>query len=123
MKDSNQLPRRILVTGGAGFLGSHLCERLIVQGHEVLCLDNYFTGSKQNVAHMLARPNFELVRHDVTLSAVRRGGADLQPGLPSIARALSERPSANHQNQRTRGYQHAGACQAHWSPYLASIDQ
>jgi UDP-glucuronate decarboxylase len=66
MKDSDQLPRRILVTGGAGFLGSHLCERLIGQGHEVLCLDNYFTGSKQNVAHLLARPNFELVRHDVT---------------------------------------------------------
>ena len=68
MKDSDQLPRRILVTGGAGFLGSHLCERLIGQGHEVLCLDNYFTGSKQNVAHLLARPNFELVRHDVTFS-------------------------------------------------------
>ena len=66
MKDSDQLPRRILVTGGAGFLGSHLCERLIGQGHEGLCLDNYFTGSKQNVAHLLARPNFELVRHDVT---------------------------------------------------------
>jgi UDP-glucuronate decarboxylase len=66
MKDSDQLPRRILVTGGAGFLGSHLCERLIGQGHEVLCLDNYFTGSKQNVAHLLVRPNFELVRHDVT---------------------------------------------------------
>ena len=59
--------KRILVTGGAGFLGSHLCERLIEQGHDVICLDNFFTSQKSNVAHLLAQPNFELVRHDVTL--------------------------------------------------------
>lgn len=59
--------RRVLVTGGAGFLGSHLCESLLAQGHEVLCLDNFFTGSKQNVAHLLADPRFELIRQDVTL--------------------------------------------------------
>lgn len=58
--------RRILVTGGAGFLGSHLCERLVEQGHDVICLDNFFTSQKTNVAHLLGRPNFELVRHDVT---------------------------------------------------------
>ena len=58
--------KRILVTGGAGFLGSHLCERLVDQGHDVLCVDNYFTGRKQNIAHLLNRPNFELMRHDVT---------------------------------------------------------
>lgn len=57
---------RILVTGGAGFIGSHLCERLLARGHEVLCLDNFFTGSKRNVAHLLGNPYFELVRHDVT---------------------------------------------------------
>lgn len=56
---------RILITGGAGFLGSHLCERLIQEGHEVICLDNFFTGRKTNVAHLLPHPNFELVRHDV----------------------------------------------------------
>jgi UDP-glucuronate decarboxylase len=56
---------RILVTGGAGFIGSHLCERLIADGHEVLCLDNFFTGRKENVAHLLGEPRFELVRHDV----------------------------------------------------------
>ena len=56
---------RILVTGGAGFLGSHLCERLLADGNEVVCLDNFFTGSKQNVASLCANPNFELVRHDV----------------------------------------------------------
>ncbi len=58
--------KRILVTGGAGFLGSHLCERLLEEGHEVLCADNYFTGSRMNVAHLLQNPRFELMRHDVT---------------------------------------------------------
>lgn len=58
--------KEILVTGGAGFLGSHLCERLIKEGHNVLCVDNFFTGNKQNVAHLSANPAFELIRHDVT---------------------------------------------------------
>ena len=56
---------RILVTGGAGFLGSHLCDRLLKDGHEVICLDNFFTGRKSNIAHLHGRPDFELVRHDV----------------------------------------------------------
>ncbi|CAL8972242.1 UDP-glucose 4-epimerase [Rhodoplanes serenus] len=56
----------VLVTGGAGFLGSHLCDRLITAGHEVLCLDNFYTGTRRNVAHLLGKPNFELMRHDVT---------------------------------------------------------
>jgi Nucleoside-diphosphate-sugar epimerases len=58
--------KRILVTGGAGFIGSHLCERLLKEGNEVICLDNYFTGSKMNVVHLMDNPYFELVRHDVT---------------------------------------------------------
>jgi len=57
---------RILITGGAGFIGSHLCERLLAENHEVICLDNFFTGRKQNVAHLLDDHRFELVRHDVT---------------------------------------------------------
>jgi len=57
---------RILVTGGAGFIGSHLCQRLLLEGHDVLCLDNFFTGAKRNVAHLLADPRFELIRHDIT---------------------------------------------------------
>ncbi len=60
------MPRRILVTGGAGFIGSHLCERLLADGHEVLCVDNYFTGSRSNIAHLLGNPRFEAMRHDVT---------------------------------------------------------
>jgi len=59
--------KRILVTGGAGFLGSHLCERLLSEGNEVICLDNFFTGSRSNVVHLLSNPYFELVRHDVTV--------------------------------------------------------
>ena len=59
------MQNRILVTGGAGFLGSHLCDRLVAEGHDVLCLDNFFTGGKQNVSHLLEKPNFELIRHDV----------------------------------------------------------
>ena len=58
--------KRVLVTGGAGFLGSHLCERLVRDGADVLCLDNYFTGRKDNIAHLLGKPNFEAMRHDVT---------------------------------------------------------
>ena len=58
---------RILVTGGAGFIGSHLCERLLDEGEEVLCLDNFFTGRRENILHLLDNPHFELIRHDVTL--------------------------------------------------------
>ena len=57
--------KRILVTGGAGFLGSHLCERLVADGHDIICLDNFFTSQKSNVAHLLDLPNFELIRHDI----------------------------------------------------------
>ena len=64
MKDPNQL--RTLVTGGAGFLGSHLCEHLLKEGHDVLCADNFYTGTKRNIAHLLENPYFELLRHDIT---------------------------------------------------------
>ena len=57
--------KRILVTGGAGFIGSHLCERLLREGHDVICMDNYFTGSKDNIRHLLENDHFELVRHDI----------------------------------------------------------
>lgn len=58
--------KRILVTGGAGFLGSHICERLVGDGHDVICVDNFFTSQKSNVQHLIGKPNFELIRHDVT---------------------------------------------------------
>jgi UDP-glucuronate decarboxylase len=68
--------KRILVTGGAGFLGSHLCERLLAEGHAVLCLDNFSTGSVENVAHLLAEPDFALIRHDVVLPLAADGRFD-----------------------------------------------
>lgn len=61
------IKKKVLVTGGAGFLGSHLCERLLAEGNEVVCLDNYFTGQKQNIIHLIDHPFFELIRHDVTM--------------------------------------------------------
>jgi UDP-glucuronate decarboxylase len=64
----NRLKKKILVTGGAGFIGSHLCERLLNEGNEVICLDNFFTGSKRNIIHLLENPFFELIRHDITSS-------------------------------------------------------
>jgi UDP-glucuronate decarboxylase len=63
----NLTRKRVLVTGGAGFVGSHLCERLVARGDDVLCVDNYFTGRKDNIAHLLGLPNFEAMRHDVTV--------------------------------------------------------
>ncbi len=64
MKIANR--KRVLVTGGAGFLGSHLCERLLEQNHDVICLDNFYSGTKDNIAHLMGNPHFELIRHDVT---------------------------------------------------------
>src|ERR1700691_5885542 len=58
--------KRVMVTGGAGFIGSHLCERLLARGEDVLCVDNFFTGTKENVSHLLTDSHFELMRHDVT---------------------------------------------------------
>lgn len=60
------IKKRVMVTGGAGFLGSHLCERLLSEGYDVLCLDNYFTGRRENIAHLMSHPSFEAMRHDIT---------------------------------------------------------
>lgn len=66
IKATKSLGKRVLVTGGAGFLGSHLCDRLIGDGYDVLCVDNYFTGQRSNVRHLIQNPHFELIRHDIT---------------------------------------------------------
>jgi len=66
MKRGCNSRKRILVTGGAGFIGSHLCERLLAEGHDILCADNFYTGTRDNVVHLLGNPHFELLRHDIT---------------------------------------------------------
>ena len=86
------MKKRILVTGGAGFLGSHLCDRLIEQGNDVICIDNLFTGSKDNIRHLMGNPYFEFIRHDVTESIyvevyeiLRLRRSDLQSGMTGKA--------------------------------------
>jgi len=64
------MKQKILITGGAGFIGSHLSERLLDEGHDVLCVDNYFTGTKANIAHLMENQQFELMRHDVTFPSL-----------------------------------------------------
>lgn len=80
--------KKILVTGGAGFVGSHLCKRLLAEGNEVICLDNYFTGSKQNIIELLENPYFELVRHDVTEPYMSEVD-EIYNSLSCISRALN----------------------------------
>ena len=88
---------RILVTGGAGFIGSHLCERLLQAGHEVICLDNFFTGSKDNIVHLMDSRRFELVRHDVIEPILLEVDQIYNLACPASpawrARACSGRPS------------------------------
>ena len=119
LRDFNQ----VLVTGGAGFLGSHLCDRLIAEGVTVLCLDNFFTGSRRNVAQLLGHPRFELIRHDVTFPVYPRGRRDLQPRLRRLPDPLPVRSRADHQVERPRRDQHAGPRQAHARADPAGLHQ
>ena len=120
---SDVVSKRILVTGGAGFLGCHLCERLLAQGHEVLCVDNFFTGRRANVAHLLgaARLRADAPRRD--LPALRRGRRDLQPRLPGVAGPLPARSGADDEDQRARRDQHARPRQAHAGEDPPGLDQ
>ena len=92
------LRKRVLVTGGAGFLGSHLCERLLAAGHEVLCVDNFFTGTKRNVAHLLGQSALRADAPRRDLPALCRGRRDLQPRLPGLADPLPARSGADDQD-------------------------
>ena len=105
-------PRRILVTGGAGFLGSHLCDRLVAQGHEVLCVDNYFTGRRANIAHLMDLPNFELMRHDVTFPLYVEVDDIYNLACPASPVHYQYRSGADHEDERARRDQHARPRQA-----------
>ena len=107
----NLTTRRVLVTGGAGFIGSHLCERLLARGDEVLCVDNFYTGGRHNVHHLLSHPRFELMRHDVCFPLYVEVDR-FQSCLPGFADLLSARSGSDHEDQRARRDQHAWSCQA-----------
>ncbi len=107
-----QPPRRVLVTGGAGFIGSHLCERLLEQRCEVVCVDNFFTGTRRNVEHLLDHPRFRVVAPRRRFPALCRGRRDLQSRLSGLAHPLSVGPGADDQDERTRRHQHARPRQA-----------
>ena len=94
----NHMLKRILVTGGAGFLGSHLCERLVEQGHDVICLDNFFTSQKTNVAHLLGQPNFELIRHDVTQPILLEVDEIYNLACPAAPGPLSVQPDQDDED-------------------------
>ena len=81
------MSHRNLVTGGAGFIGSHLCERLLEAGEEVICLDNFYTGRKENIEHLMAHPRFELLRHDVTQPILVEVDRIYNLACPEIGRA------------------------------------
>ena len=115
------LQQRIVVTGGSGFLGSHLCDRLLAQGAEVICIDNFFTGARRNIEHLIGDKRFELVRHDVTFPIYLGDRPDLQSGLSGVAHPLPARPGADDQNERAWRDQHARACQARESKNPASL--
>jgi UDP-glucuronate decarboxylase len=82
------ISKRILVTGGAGFLGSHLCKRLLSEGNEVICVDNFYTASKRNVVELANNPNFELIRHDVTFPLCLEVDEIYNLACPRIAGSL-----------------------------------
>jgi len=97
--------KRILVTGGAGFLGSHLCERLLERGHDIICVDNFFTGTRDNVASLLGNPHFELIRHDVTFPLYLEIDEIYNLACPLPAQPRADRPNmcARHvENTRAR---------------------
>jgi UDP-glucuronate decarboxylase len=117
---------KVLVTGGAGFLGSHLCERLIELGHDVLCVDNFFTGSKANVAHLIKYPTFELMRHDITFPLYVEVDEIYNLACPASPIHYQFDPvqttGANHEDQRAWHHQHAGTCQTLKSQDPPGID-
>ena len=119
----NPIRKRILVTGGAGFLGSHLCERLLAQGHDVLCVDNFFTGTKDNVAHLLPNPHFELLRHDVTFPLYLEVDEIYNLACPASPIHYQYDPVQTTKDQRARCHQHAWTVQAHKGEDSAGVHE
>ena len=115
--------KRVLVTGGAGFLGSHLCDRLVAQGHDVICLDNFFTSQKNNVAHLLGKPNFELIRHDVTEPITLEVDQIYNMACPASPVHYQYNPIKTMKVSVHGRDQHARHGQAHRRPHPAGLDE
>ena len=111
----------VLVTGGAGFLGSHLCGRLVREGYDVLCVDNFYTGTKRNIAGLLDAPNFELMRHDVTFPLYVEVDQIYNLACPASPVHYQYDPRPDDQNERARRDQHARSRQARESADLAGV--
>ena len=115
--------KRILVTGGAGFLGSHLIDRLLNRGHEVLCVDNLFTGTKRNIDHLHNHSRFEFLRHDITFPLFVEVDEIYNLACPASPIHYQHDPVQTTKTSRTRRDQHAGAGQAAQAPDLPGLDQ
>ena len=113
----------ILVTGGAGFLGSHLCERLLAEGHEVLCLDNFATGSKHNISHIAGCEDFDLLRHDVTFPLYVEVGAIYNLACPASPIHYQARSRADDEDDGARRNQYVGIGQTPEMQDLSSLNQ
>ena len=114
---------RILVTGGAGFLGSHLCERLLRDGHEVICLDNFFSGKRANIQHLQGHPRLRVDPPRHRRADPARSRSHLSSRLPGLAGALPVQSGQDHQDQRDGHDQHAGAGQARARADPADLDE
>ena len=99
--------KRVLVTGGAGFLGSHLCDALVGKGYDVLCVDNFYTGTRDNISQLFNSPRFEVIRHDVTFPLYVEIDEIYNLACPASPDSLSVRSRGHDENERPRGYQHA----------------
>jgi hypothetical protein len=114
---------RTLVTGGSGFIDSHLCEQLLADGHEVLCVDNFYTGRRQNIEHLLSNPRFEVMRCDITLPLYVEVDEIYNLACPASPMPLPVRSGADAEDQRAWRDQHAGSRQAHQSQDFSGLDQ
>ena len=113
--------KRVAVTGGAGFLGSHLCARLLQEKCEVICIDNFYTGRKENIVPLLSNPYFDVLRHDVTFPLYIEVDEIYNLACP-VASPLPVRPRADDEDERARRDQHAGAGEAGKSKDSSSLD-
>ena len=117
------LEQRVLISGGAGFLGSHLAEKLLERGYQVLCVDNFFTGTRRNIEHLLDHKHFELLRHDITHPLFVEVDQIFNLACPASPIHYQEGSGADHEDERHWRHQHAWAREAPEDQNPAGINQ